>query len=246
VALSIERRHHRRFVYEADISHDLLARHHIYKGKLYNFSKSGLYFESDQTIYPGEEVFIKFEDQPDSINEDMMAQLPFGVEVVWQNDRTDSSFRYGYGAHYLDINDSLVKSIKIPENKREKLLNHNLETEKDPRAFPRRQYHKLLILSYKSKHYKAEFKDISKGGGFIKSGLKFTVGKQIRLIVPGSKIRKKIQFKGWIVRINAEGFGVKFDRRPELEVRKKFDRRTGLDRRTATDRQDSAIIQVRK
>ncbi len=58
-----ERRIYRRFVCETDISHDLLAHSHIYKGKLQNFSKGGLYFESDQSIFPGEEVFIKFQNQ---------------------------------------------------------------------------------------------------------------------------------------------------------------------------------------
>ena len=47
VDFNSERRTHKRFVYEADISHDLLAHNHIYKGKLQNFSKGGLYFESE-------------------------------------------------------------------------------------------------------------------------------------------------------------------------------------------------------
>jgi hypothetical protein len=95
VDLNRERRIYRRFVYEADISHDLLAHNHIYKGKLRNFSKDGLYFESDQSIFPGEEVFIKFQNQPDSINDDIVAQLPFGVKIVWQKDLLNSLFRFG-------------------------------------------------------------------------------------------------------------------------------------------------------
>jgi len=212
-----ERRTHRRFVYETDISHDLLAHDHVYKAKLFNFGNDGLYFESDQSIFPGEEVFIKFEDQQDSSQDDIMSQLPFGVEIVWQNDLPNSSFQFGYGAHYIDKNDSLVKSIKLPEIEQENMLYKNLEAEKDPRQYPRRQYHKSLHLSYKDKNYRGEFENISKGGVFIKTDIKFTAGKQIRVVIPGSKIRKKMDLKGLIVRINTQGFGVKFDRKSDLE-----------------------------
>jgi Tfp pilus assembly protein PilZ len=223
-------------VYEADISHDLLAHNHVYKGKLFNFGKGGLYFESDQSIFPGEEVFIKFENQQDSISDGIMSQLPFGVEIVWQNDLSDSFFRFGYGAHYIDQNDSLVKSIKLPGIELKNMQNKNLETEKDPREYPRRQYHKLLLLSHQERNSRGEFKNISKGGVFIKTDIKFTVGKKIKIVIPGSKIRKNVYLKGLIVRINKEGFGVKFATGSDLEVGRDLERRTGRDRRTKLDR----------
>lgn len=231
-----ERRNHRRFVYEADISHDLLAHNHVYKGKLFNFGKGGLYFESDQSIFPGEEVFIKFENQQDPISDGIMSQLPFGVEIVWQNDLSDSFFRFGYGAHYIDQNDSLVKSIKLPGIELKNMQNKNLETEKDPREHPRRQYHKSLLLSHQERNSRGEFKNISKGGVFIKTDIKFTVGKKIKIVIPGSKIRKNVYLKGLIVRINKEGFGVKFATGSDLEVGGDLERRTGRDRRTKLDR----------
>jgi Tfp pilus assembly protein PilZ len=213
---SAERRQHRRFVYEAEISHDILADDNIYKGKLYNISKDGLYFESNQTIFPGEEVFIKFKDQQDSTNPDAMAQLPFGIEIVWQNGLPDSAFRYGYGANYIDINDSLVKNLKIPEFGQ----HSNLDAEKDPREYPRRQYRRTLRLSYKNRNYKAEFKNISRGGVFIKTDIGFTVGKRIRIVISGNKIRKDYQLQGLIVRSNTEGFGAKFDNQSGRDIRK--------------------------
>jgi len=213
-----ERRSHRRFEFSANISHDLLTHNNIYDGKLCNFSEGGLYFESNQTIYPGEEVFLKFKDQQNSINEDMIAQLPFGVKIVWRRDRSDSPYLYGYGAHYIDSNDSLVNSIRIPGIDLKNLEGRHPENEKDPRAYPRRQYHKPLRLSYQSRNYTGEFKDISRGGGFIKTDIKFTVGKPIKIAVPGNKIRNTLILIGWIVRITAEGFGVKFDERSNSKL----------------------------
>jgi Tfp pilus assembly protein PilZ len=220
VDLNVERRKHRRFVYEADITHDILAHKKIYKGKLYNFSKGGLYFESDQNVYPGEEVFIKFNDQPESTGNGMLAHLPFGVEIVWQNNLTDSSFRYGYGANYLDTNDSLVRSVKIAETQQEKSQDNTQDAEKDPRDYPRRQSHKTLQLTYKGKNYKGEIKNISSGGVYIKTGIRFTAGKQIRIVIPGSKFRKESKLEGRIVRINSEGFGVEFSRKSGRDIRR--------------------------
>ena len=165
-----------------------------------------------------------------------MSQLPFGVEIVWQNDLSDSFFRFGYGAHYIDQNDSLVKSIKLPGIELKNMQNKNLETEKDPREYPRRQYHKSLLLSHQERNSRGEFKNISKGGVFIKTDIKFTVGKKIKIVIPGSKIRKNVYLKGLIVRINKEGFGVKFATGSDLEVGRDLERRTGRDRRTKLDR----------
>ena len=236
--LNSERRTHRRFIYEANISHDLLAHNNIYKGKLHNFSKAGLYFESNQSIFPGEEVFIIFKDQPDAISREIMSQLPFGVEILWQIDLPGNFFRFGYGAHYIDKNDSLVKSIKINDLTQNKSQKKNSAIEKDPREYPRRQYHKSIRLNYKNRNYRGEFKNISKGGVFIKTDIKFAVGKPIKLAIPGSKIRSNISLKGLIVRISTEGFGVKFDTGSDFGVGRDLERRTGMDRRTSLDRRD--------
>ncbi len=236
--LSSERRTQIRFVYEADISHDLLEHNHVYKGKLHNFSKGGLYFESDQSIFPGEEVFIKFKDQSETTSDEIMSQLPFGVKILWQNDQPGSFFRFGYGAHYIDKNDSLVKSINIQELEQNNLQEKNPAIEKDPRMYPRRQYRKSLQLNYKDKSYRGEFNNISKSGVFIKTDIKFAIGTQIRFVISGRKLRDNLSLKGLIVRINAKGFGVKFDTRSGLGIGRVLDRRTGGDRRTNLDRRD--------
>ena len=53
-----ERRRHKRFKYEAHVSHDVSANDSIHTGKMFNFCKGGLYFESDQYICPGEDIFV--------------------------------------------------------------------------------------------------------------------------------------------------------------------------------------------
>lgn len=206
-----ERRNHGRLIYEAEIAHDLPARNKVYEGRLYNFSKGGLYFESDQSIFPGEEVFIIFKDNPETTGDEIMFQLPFGVKIVWHISRPDSFFQYGYGAHYIDKNDSLEKSIKLQESELMQLQAENSAAEKDPREHPRRNFHKSYRLCYRNQNYNGEVKNISKGGVYIKTDIKLKVGKPIRIAISRSKIRRKSYLTGLIVRINTDGFGVKFD-----------------------------------
>lgn len=233
-----ERRKYRRFEYEADISHDLLTHHNIYAGKISNFSKDGLYFESDQTIHPGEEIFIKLANPPDSSGDDSLPQLPFDVKIVWHKNLPASAFRYGYGAQYLDPRDVLVKNIETAEIKKTAPADNIAQGDEDPREFQRRVYNKPLAFGYNNQYYRSLVTDISRGGAFIKSQLKLSLGKKIIIVFPGSKIRRKSKLKGFIVRRSAEGFAVKFDRRSGRDLRAQSNRRARSERRTGVDRRD--------
>jgi Tfp pilus assembly protein PilZ len=111
-----------------------------------------------------------------------------------------------------------LESLKLLELSQENRQDNDLDSEKDPREYPRRAYHKQLILSYKNQKYKAELKNISRGGVFIKTGIQFKLGKQIRMAVPGSEIRKGYKLKGRVVRTDTEGFGVQFDDRSDRDT----------------------------
>jgi hypothetical protein len=60
----------------------------------------------------------------------------------------------------------------------------------------------------------------------------FSLGQLIRLEIPGDTLFKDLKLIGWVVRLDPEGVGIKFDRRTGLERRKDLDRRRGPDRRT--------------
>ncbi|UCD78748.1 MAG: PilZ domain-containing protein [Desulfobacterales bacterium] len=79
--LNDERRNHKRFKYEAFISHDVSSDDIIHPGKIFNFSRGGLYFESDEAIYPGEEVFVGLVTPTESADHD--TQLLFEVKELY-------------------------------------------------------------------------------------------------------------------------------------------------------------------
>jgi hypothetical protein len=120
-----------------------------------------------------------------------------------------------------------------------KLLFHknNLKAEKDSRKHPRRSCERpIFFFTHKYRHVKGIVTDISRGGAFVETGNMISLGARINLVIHGSKSRKSVRLRGWIVRSGPEGVGVSFDRRSDRERRFDLDRRTGLDRRKAGNR----------
>ena len=99
ILTGIERRQDERFPCKAQILHNTSPPDFFYKGTMYNFSKDGLYFESDEDLLEGHEISI-------SINKPVQkfAKKPheyFDVKIIWCQDLMDSSYKTGYGAKII-------------------------------------------------------------------------------------------------------------------------------------------------
>lgn len=227
--LDNERRRHKRFKYEALISHDVSADDIIHPGKMFNFSKGGLYFESDQTIYPGEDIFVGLAIHADSPGND--TQLLIEVKIIWHKELENPSFRYGYGGQFLSSCDAFIETAQIKEFEKQASPIVDFQGENDSRKHSRKPYHKSLRFSFKKQEYKGFVANIGRGGAFILTKEKFALGGRIKLAVPGRKTRKEVKVTGWIVRVSPEGIGLSFERRSGRERRSDLDRRTGSERR---------------
>jgi len=229
-----EQRRHKRFNYEALISHDVSTNQIIHTGKLYNFSKGGLYFESDQHIYSGEDIFVGLVVHADSPGKD--SQLLFEVKIAWHQELKDSTFRYGYGGKFLGTYDSLAETGQIKKFEKQVAPAGDFRGENDSRKHHRRPYNKSMVFFYNSSEYHGFVSNIGKGGAFILTREKFVLGGRIKLVLPGWKTRKEVKVTSWIVRISLKGIGVSFERRSGQERRSDLDRRTGLERRGRKER----------
>ena len=221
----------KRFTYTADIYHDSLSPDVFYGATMHNFSKGGLYFESDQSLKIGDYINLRIKYPPHSSGKDNIYEL--GVEIIWRKNLRYSSFKYGYGAKYIDSNVSLENIINTTELDRKRSQHNVPNEEKDPREHPRKSYNKSLFFISNNKNYEGLITNISRGGAFIETHINFSVGQIIMLVVPGHKGRKSFKLKGCIVRLNRSGVGVQFDRRKAVRNRRSdLDRRSGVDRRT--------------
>ncbi|CAB1063641.1 hypothetical protein D1BOALGB6SA_8425 [Olavius sp. associated proteobacterium Delta 1] len=227
--LDTEQRRYKRFKYETLISHDVSTSDILYPGKMFNISKGGLYFESDQTIYPGEDIFVGLAIHADSPGKD--SRFLFDVKIVWHKELEGLSNCYGYGGKFLSSYDSLTKTDQIKQIEKKASPSDDFRGENDSRNYIRRPYNKPLFFAYDSSEYKGFVSNIGRGGAFILTKEHIVLGGKIKLTVPELKTRKEVKVTGWIVRISPEGIGVSFERRTGRERRSDLDRRTGFERR---------------
>lgn len=244
-----ERRKHKRYKYEAFITHNILSQELSPQGKICNFSRDGLYFVSNQTFLPMEDIFIEIINSPGTSSTEM--ELVFDVEIIWCRELPGVQFRYGYGARFK-LGPNTVENRSIVE----KLQNLSLpqptqslpqptqEAYADPRGFPRKIFQKSIIFKHGNQVCRGLVANMSRGGAFIKTRLKLGLGQKIQLPVIESKSRKHFKVSGWIVRVASDGFGVSLNRRSGSERRSDLDRRIGKDRRKTTAR-TNRIIKVR-
>jgi hypothetical protein len=130
----------------------------------------------------------------------------------------------------------VVTNIETAKFEKHHSLNKNLKAETDSRKHPRRPCRKPLFFAYKYHHVKGMATNLSRGGAFVETGSKFSLGERINLVLQASKNHQGVRLRGWIVRLGPAGVGVSFDRRSDRERRYDLDRRTGLDRRKVDKR----------
>lgn len=86
-----------RFHHEATVMVENWPTGKYYEGRMYNYSRTGMYFESDFGPRPGTDVFIGIEDSPYSEGHDV-----YRARVVWCKKLPEqaSFFYFGVGVKY--------------------------------------------------------------------------------------------------------------------------------------------------
>ena len=222
VNFNSDQRNKKRYKYEATIWHDNLFPEIFYETKMYNLSKDGIYFESDQTLYAGENIYLAVKDPSASPND---YKDCVRVEIKWRKNLNDSNFQYGYGAKFLDSRKALLESIDMANLGQESLPGNGYKIRKDSRQNPRTPYRKVTFFTTQNRNYKGFITNISRSGAFIVTRYQFSLGQQIVLVIPGDEKHSDMKLKGSVVRLSPKGAGVKFDRRIGMERRKGLDRR---------------------
>ena len=220
--MNYDQREDKRFKYEAAIWHENILPGRFYRAKICNISQSGVYFESDQTLYQGEKIYIGRKN-PDAA--DNMADDCAGVQIRWRKDLVDASYRYGYGAEFLDPENPLLKTVDNSQFMTQHSRGTSGRYRKDPREHIRELYRKEIVFTTKNHKFKGTIVNISRGGAFITTGSKFSLGQMIQLDIREEKTCKALRLRGWVVRLTQNGIGVKFDRRLQRDRRKRIDRR---------------------
>ncbi len=114
-----------------------------------------------------------------------------------------------------NLPDQTVKKLlfeliqKMPEEEQLVLLN-DIKTRKTRRVNTRHNVFTEIDFTVKNVLHKGLIQDISRSGLFIETGMPFTVGTPISMVIPFYKSDKKANTEGEVVRIAPNGIGVQF------------------------------------
>ena len=89
-----DRRESERVKCKKDILHNTDPGNFFYRGKVYNYSKKGLYFESNVDLLPDDEVSILVKKRSNDVT------YMLDVKVIWCRELKDSPYDTGYGAYF--------------------------------------------------------------------------------------------------------------------------------------------------
>jgi hypothetical protein len=200
---NLENRESARLDHVSSLQVQDIASGKIHKARMFNFSKEGVYFESDSVLNPGMQIYIGIQNSP-------YASLPDVLEyhrakIMWRKKLKDSFFRFGYGAKLASAAD---KQDLEPVSKQD-LKSDDRKQTKDFRKHVRRPYDKSTLFTTKKGIFEGSIKNIISDGVFIMSPNTFKVGQTLTLVLP-FKNGKDVKVKGKIVWTNDEGFGLKF------------------------------------
>jgi hypothetical protein len=166
--------------------------------RMVNYSDNGLYFESDQFLQPGAEVFIEIENY---LHDQTEPYVCHHAKIIWGKKLKEAPYAFGYGAQY----------VRLPNEQ------NSAETDsdqiKDLRKHPRKYIEKRVIFRIGKKYLNGLISDISLNGCFIENGAFLNVGQIIGLAIPGTKFVGNNILTVEVVRLSPTGVGVIFKRK---------------------------------
>jgi hypothetical protein len=168
----------------------------MYEARMVNYSKKGIYFESDFYLVPGIEIFAGINDSPFASASDVYEC--YRARIKWRKFLEDSVFDYGYGIEIQSGVDRRKKAGKGAESRRHVRKPCDIPT----------------MIEDKKRRVRGQILDASQGGVFITCEEPVSVGQKVSVMIPLKKKQKLVVRVGEVVRSDAKGIGVKFQSPP--------------------------------
>ncbi|MCU0562920.1 MAG: PilZ domain-containing protein [Desulfobacterales bacterium] len=165
----------------------------LHEARMFNYSSTGLYFESDYYLVPGTEIFIGLKSSP-------FAPSPNVYEcyrsvIQWRKYLENSVFDYGYGVE-LKGKASPKGAARRPQT---------------PRRHPRAACTIPALLQNQDDKAQGVIQNVSHGGVFVRCDGAFAAGQRLQLTIPLRKRQKIVTRSGEVVWSDRDGLGIRFD-----------------------------------
>ena len=172
----------------------------IHKATMLNYSKNGIYFETDSILAPGAEIYLGIEDSSHvSFVDEFECKL---ARIIWRKKLKKSFYNFGYGVKFISVDDTNEQKC----GKQNKGI--------DTRKHSRKQYAKSLLYAADNQIAEGRSKNISPSGIFLETKNILKIGQKIILSLP-SKAKEGLKVRGEIVWSNHDGYGIKFLKKKE-------------------------------
>ncbi len=191
-----DKRSQPRTIYNMTVQIQELNDPSIHGARIGNYSRNGLYFETDRALHPGAEIYLGIDNSLYEASSTVHNR--YRAKIVWIKKLENSIHNYGFGAE--DTTDAEKQNPPGSE------LNEGT----DFRKHPRKPYVKSVFFISQHQYHKGLINNISSGGVFIETKNGFSVGQIIKLVIPGTKIDKGVMLKGEVLHLSQTGIGVKF------------------------------------
>jgi hypothetical protein len=164
----------------------------MHAARMYNFSKKGLYFESDFYLIPGAEIYIGITDSPFA-SESGVYECYRSV-IKWRKFLETSFYDYAYGVEILG---RVARSGKSAPRR-------------DSRRQPRRPCSVPALIQSRNRQIPGVIQNVNPGGVFVQCSEKPSKGQKVSLTIPLKKKRKIVSRLGEIVWCDENGIGIRF------------------------------------
>lgn len=191
----LENRNNARIDFFAFLKVIELKNGNIHKARMLNFSKDGLYFESNSLLNKGTLIFVIVEDSPFASTYGISKF--YRARIIWRKKLKGSIFDYGYGIQFKSLTEVQDLNTK------------NIAKKRDLRKHPRKSFIRSLRIATRNKVIKGTTKNISPTGVFVASEDILKPGQIIIVALP-LKNGNEAKITGRVIWSNSEGFGVKF------------------------------------
>lgn len=168
----------------------------LHAARMFNYSSSGVYFESDFYLSPGTELFMGLSSSPFSAEPGTFEC--YRSIIKWRKYLEDAAFDYGYGVE-------LKQRVLRPDAD---------DAAESLRRHPRKGCSIPALVDDGRHRRRGVIQNASPGGVFIKCDQSFFAGKEVFLTIPLKQKQKLVTRTGEIVWSSDEGVGIKF-RPPE-------------------------------
>ena len=190
-----EKRQNVRIVHTSALRIKDLKSGKVHQARMQNYSKNGLYFETDSILDQGDKIYIAIQDSPFALKSGQLEY--YNAEIMWRRKFEDTFFDFGYGVKFLTSSEKKKsKSNSIPKRK-------NVD------KIRTKSRQKNIYFSDRCKTYKGIIKDISPSGIFFASQDTFKLGQILSFALP-LKNGTEAKIEGQIIWADEKGLGAIF------------------------------------